>query len=746
MQSSPTESSLRPHLGDFLDIASSLWLTWSQGGEILWAEGGWEDIPISAGSKLVGQSVDSLVHPDDFPAFVDQWVDLAEGLTVDLEVRIGQTGTVPSLTKWVVRRHSINGLLYGVVTPTANHLEGASLVENEAVPAAIATSPSFLYVLDLQNKSILYSNDHISDVLGYSPGQVRSMGPGLFQLAFHPEDLPILRDSLDRIMAAQEGDVVETEVRIRHADGSWRWVWTRDSVYRRDPNGVPTQVVGCAQDVTERRTREDAYRLLFSANPNPMCVFDPGTLRILEVNAAAARHYGFSEIDFVGRKLTDLGEAEDQEAWQSNEVPRFSVWNHYRVNGRPIRVELRAERIEFLGGPAFLAMMRDVTDVVRASAQLRDTEQQLAAVIASAPVAIITLDTEGNVKTWNHWAERIFGRSAEEAFGRPLTGFSVTRTNAAKALIRRILDGETLIAAEALLALRDGERKEVSVSATPLLHEDGERWGTVAVVEDITDRLRFQRELITLNSTLEQRVAERTSDLVASNQELEAFCFSVSHDLRGPLRAIDGFTQAVIQECIDLLTPASLQHLQRVRGASQRMSEVIDALLSLTRLTRAELQREWVDVSAIAEAVAADLLASDTSRTVVFSIEPGMRAFVDPRMMRLLLDNLLGNAWKFTAREHQPFIRFERSEEQFIVEDNGAGFDMNYAARLFQPFERLHPATDFAGHGIGLATVHRILLRHGGDIEAESAVGKGARFRFFLPTGPEENEDFADIA
>ncbi|PTL85121.1 hypothetical protein DAT35_06705 [Vitiosangium sp. GDMCC 1.1324] len=235
---------------------------------------------------------------------------------------------------------------------------------------------------------------------------------------------------------------------------------------------------------------------------------------------------------------------------------------------------------------------------------------------------------------------------------------------------------------------------------------------------------------------LESRVAQRTAELTAANRELEAFSYSVSHDLRSPLRAIDGFAQAIREDEGERMSSDSLQLLTRLQGAATRMGQLIDDLLRLSRVSRAELKCEPVDLSALATSVAQELRQRDPGRDATFSIQPGLSARGDPRLLRVVLENLLGNAWKFTSKRSGAHIEFFSETAggvtHYAVRDNGVGFDMAYAGKLFSPFQRLHKATEYPGTGIGLATVQRIVHRHGGVIEAQSTRGEGATFRFSL--------------
>lgn len=260
---------------------------------------------------------------------------------------------------------------------------------------------------------------------------------------------------------------------------------------------------------------------------------------------------------------------------------------------------------------------------------------------------------------------------------------------------------------------------------------------------EASERRRVAEALRQLNEDLEERVRDRTTQLEAANEELESFAYSVSHDLRAPLRAIDGFSQAVLEDCADQVNEQGKEYLARVRANSQRMAELIDALLKLSRMSRTEMQVEEIDLSAMARSLVADLQRQDGNRDVDITIASELVARGDARLLRIMLGNLLDNAWKFTSRRDEAQIEFGETnhdgEAAYFVRDNGAGFDMAYANKLFGAFQRLHAMDDFAGTGIGLATVQRIVHRHQGRVWAQAAPEKGATFFFTLAAGGGED-------
>ena len=314
--------------------------------------------------------------------------------------------------------------------------------------------------------------------------------------------------------------------------------------------------------------------------------------------------------------------------------------------------------------------------------------------------------------------------------GSPIERFIAAEDSARLAELFASQEGEMRGSGEFTFLTGDRRRIRAQVSVTRLPETTGQGWSMVAT--DITERVRMEEEL-------ERRVAARTAELERVNRELESFAYSVSHDLRAPLRAVDGFSKALLDEYGEELDDDGRHYLQRLRAGAVRMGNLIDEILQLSRLSRHPFERAPVDLSAVAREVVQDLTEAQPNREVQVEIEDGLLAQADPALAESVLQNLLANAYKFTSKTEAPRICFGAAEQDgvpvYFVTDNGAGFDMAHAERLFRPFHRLHRETEFPGDGIGLATVLRAVHRHGGVIWAHGAVNEGATFHFSLTPG-----------
>jgi PAS domain S-box-containing protein len=374
----------------------------------------------------------------------------------------------------------------------------------------------------------------------------------------------------------------------------------------------------------------------------------------------------------------------------------------------------------------------------RAVLSRKKAELKMGGLLESTPDAIVIVGQDGRIITTNSQTERYFGYTRQELLGQSVSilvpeRFHQQQTKHYLDYFSRSNEPGPPRIVELCAVHKDGSEFPVEVTMKPIETEEGLL--VTSSIRDITRRKRAEEEIIKLNRKVEQRAAE----FEAANKELEAFSYSVSHDLRAPLRSIDGFSQALLEDYAARLDAEGKDHLQRVRAGCRHMGEIIDALLVLSRMTRAEMNRVKVELSALAREVAGELRKEDPKRKVDFVIADGLSAEGDMKLLRVVLENLLGNAWKFTAKKSRARIEFGTLPQAdgarvYFVRDDGAGFDMAHATKLFTAFKRLHDTNDFPGTGIGLTTVQRVINRHGGKIWAEGAVGKGATFCFTLPT------------
>lgn len=370
----------------------------------------------------------------------------------------------------------------------------------------------------------------------------------------------------------------------------------------------------------------------------------------------------------------------------------------------------------------------------------RRAEQTLAAIIEHSPsVAIQIYDRDGTIRMWNPASARLYGWTADEAVGHPasdtiLRGQGLADLWAAFSAIER--NGQPSSPAVCLVWHREGYEVLALSTIFAIPGAEGRRQ-FVRMDVDITERVRLQEALSVANEQLERRVLARTAELAATNSELESFSYSVSHDLRAPLRAIDGFATALAESHAASLSSEAQDLLARVRAAAGRMGRLIDDLLDLSRIGRRPVVPQPVDVSALARELAVELALAHPGRLVEFSAEDGIAAHADPGLLRIALTNLLGNAWKFTGKHAAARItvtvELHEGLEWIVVTDDGAGFDQRSADRLFTAFRRLHAAHEFEGSGIGLATVARVVNRHNGRLRASGRPGHGARFAIHLP-------------
>jgi PAS domain S-box-containing protein len=495
----------------------------------------------------------------------------------------------------------------------------------------------------------------------------------------------------------------------------------------------------CAQDITERKQAEVELREQRDALQRQAGLIDLSHDGIITAdkdrvitgwNTGAQEMYGWTEAEAVGHVMGDFFQTHGviSTAAIDRILSLADRWDgeleHTRRDGTRLTVDSRQVlRRDAAGNPAgILEINRDITAQKQAGEQLREAHRRITSLLETISDGFHTFDREWRYTYVNPATVRMLHKSREELLGSNVWEVWPHLAGSAFGAAYRRAVAENVYP-EPLNAWR-----EVRCYPSPE--------GLAVFLTDTTERKQAEEEIKRLNAELEKRVLDRTAQLEAANKELETFAYSVSHDLRAPLRGIDGWSLALMEDFGPQLDEEARHYLGRVRSEAQRMGQLIDDLLRLSRVTRAPLNRDRVDLTAVAHGIAGSLRELHAGRQIEFAIQPELTASGDAQLLEVALTNLLGNSAKFTGKQPVGRIEVGRTEREgrpaFYVRDNGAGFDMAYARSLFGPFQRLHRASEFPGTGIGLATVQRIIHRHGGRVWAEAQVDRGATFYFTL--------------
>ncbi len=480
---------------------------------------------------------------------------------------------------------------------------------------------------------------------------------------------------------------------------------------------------------------------------------------IQEWNPAAQRIFGYTREEVLGKLVDDLIIPASLLEIYRDGVANYLIHGVGSLLGRPIeltlkrsdgsefRAELAISRVPTENPPRCTALVRDITERKKAESALRESEERYRTMVEGVKdYAIYMLDPDGRVKTWNMGAERIKGYSAGEIIGQPFAVFftpeDVACNMPAQLLKRAEMEGQAIYEGQRMR--KNGQRFWIQGIVTALRDENGKLRGFSKVARDVTRQREADEQIRQLNEQLEQRVLERTAQLQGANQELEAFSYSVSHDLRAPLLHVSGYVEILKKEAADKLDDASRKYLQTIADGARKMSGLIDALLDFSRMGRVEMRHQRVNIVQLVEEARHELRHEIEGREIEWSIGdlPGVRG--DPIMLRQVITNLLSNAVKYTRPRTPAKIevgaKLENGETIYFVRDNGVGFDMQYSNKLFGVFQRLHLEREFEGTGIGLANVSRIIHRHGGRVWAESSLDGGATFYFTLSQPAERKE------
>jgi PAS domain S-box-containing protein len=502
----------------------------------------------------------------------------------------------------------------------------------------------------------------------------------------------------------------------------------------------------CAQDITERKQAEVELREQRDALQRQAGLIDLSHDGIITAdkdrvitgwNTGAQEMYGWTEAEAVGHVMGDFFQTHGviSTAAIDRILSLADRWDgeleHTRRDGTRLTVDSRQVlRRDAAGNPAgILEINRDITAQKQAGEQLREAHRRITSLLETISDGFHTFDREWRYTYVNPATVRMLHKSREELLGSNVWEvWPHLAGSAFGAAYRRAVAENVPVQFEAFYPEPLNAWREVRCYPSPE--------GLAVFLTDTTERKQAEEEIKRLNAELEKRVLDRTAQLEAANKELETFAYSVSHDLRAPLRGIDGWSLALMEDFGPQLDEEARHYLGRVRSEAQRMGQLIDDLLRLSRVTRAPLNRDRVDLTAVAHGIAGSLRELHAGRQIEFAIQPELTASGDAQLLEVALTNLLGNSAKFTGKQPVGRIEVGRTEREgrpaFYVRDNGAGFDMAYARSLFGPFQRLHRASEFPGTGIGLATVQRIIHRHGGRVWAEAQVDRGATFYFTL--------------
>ncbi len=484
------------------------------------------------------------------------------------------------------------------------------------------------------------------------------------------------------------------------------------------------------------RASEQKYRELIDASPDAIFVWDEDGKCALS-NASAARLRGCAQNELAGLSIVDTYVAYERNRIRETSEPAKTE-GAFRFERQFLRKDNQVVPVEVSLSTArkghYQAVVRDITDRKRAERELR----KQAELLSLAHDAIIVRDPESRIAFWNPGAEKTYGWTAAEAIGKVTHELLQTTFPDPFHQINAMLLGTGRWEGELIHAKRDGGRVVVASRWSLQRDEHGAPAATLEINRDVTERKRAEEEIRKLNEDLEQRVVERTRELQAVNKELEAFAYSVSHDLRAPVRHIAGFTELLQKHAQPVLDDKSRHHIATILDSAARMGNLVDDLLAFSRIGRAETQKTTVKLEQLVKAVMADSAPDAQGRTIDWKIGELPICHGDPAMLRLVVNNLISNALKFTRTREQARIEIgslnhRPGEVVFFVKDNGVGFDMKYKDKLWGVFQRLHSQDEFEGTGIGLATVQRIVHRHGGRVWAEAAINQGATLYVALP-------------
>ncbi|HEY3897492.1 MAG TPA: PAS domain S-box protein [Chthoniobacter sp.] len=677
------------------------------------------------------------------------------GLFVILRDFSGRTNAERILVEQAALLEKNNDLLESRVTERTKDVERAheQLISREALLRSVTECARVGLVIVSEDHRYLFANRAYSEILNLPPGDI--VGRRVADLV-----APVYETQIrPRLEQAFAGERVSYELQVpAPAPASGQRCYTVNYEPGSDQTGKFVVVV--ISEITALKIAEEELRkslretvdLRTALNVHAIVAVTDAQGRITEVNQKFCEISKYSREELLGQdhRLVNSGTHSKEffrELWQT--IGQGRVWQgdikNKAKDGSFYWVATTI--VPFLdesGKPRqYVAIRADIT----ARKLAEEARARLAGIVRSSSDAIIGKTLDGTITSWNSGAETVFGYTEAEAVGRSmLMLFPADRVSEETHILACIARDETVPHFETQRIRKDGRLIDVSVTISPVYDSEGRVVAASKIARDITEQKRAEAALRNsearirdLNTDLERRVQERTVQLEAANKELEAFSYSVSHDLRSPLRAMDGFSQALQEDLAPVLPEEGKEYLQSIRSGAQRMGALIDDLLTFSRLSRSPLARREVDSEKLVSAVLDDLEHQIAGRKMEIRRGTLPACEGDQSLLKQVWVNLLSNAFKYTLRSPEPVVEIGSMEQEgetvYFVRDNGAGFDMRYAKKLFGVFQRLHRAEDYEGTGVGLAIVQRIVHRHGGRVWAEAAVNQGATFYFTLAKG-----------
>lgn len=619
--------------------------------------------------------------------------------------------------------------------------ESALRKSEERFSKIFRSSPIAIAYSQLETGRLIDVNDQYAAFFGYRREEL--LGASSMALYADSEE----RKHVSGLIRSSNS-VHNLEVRFRHKDGSIRDALLSLEVLPLDDEMVLLSMV---VDITDRKRAEMALtasesrmRTILETEPECVKVVDR-VGNLLDMNPAGLAMIEAESLEMVLRQPARLLVAEEHRdryvKLHEAALAGGSGYLEFEIVGlKGTRISVETHSVPFFDDSGsiigVLSITRNVTARMQAEQALRESEERYRHLFESNPQPMWVYDLDSlEILAVNDAALDQYGYAHDEFVGMKIT--DIRPPEDVEELLSALTKNREGIGKSGIWrhCKKSGEVFHADIRSHPILWMG--RPAVVVMATDVTQRLEAEEAIRSLNSELERRVVERTVQMESANRELEAFCYSVSHDLRTPLRAISGFASALAEDYGPKLDAEAADYLNRITSGTQRMTEVINDLLRLSRVSRADMNPSEIDLSQIANQVVSELRSASEGRVVDVHIQPGLCAHADRGLARVALENLLQNAWKFTGNKTAAKIEFGMTVLNdgpvLFVRDDGAGFDMAYSNKLFGVFERLHRAGEFPGTGIGLATVHRIIHRHGGMIWAEAEVGKGATFYFTFP-------------